>query len=484
MFEGEGSHDFYRDRICCGSHVYDTLEDALGCGLDYHRRGDLPAAAEVYDCILAAFPGCAEAGFYRALIHTSLAEHELAIGLYRQVMAAGPFPPALFYQMGMSWAGLGSLEQAADCFRDALREDPDHFEAWYNLGVVRQKAGEMEEAAAAYQRGLALCPDDFDLLFNLALVMRRLDRLKDAEELINRALSIEPDDCEAHYNLGLVYRDMGELAEAISSFGRSLEINPDFAVAINNLGILLVEIGAREQALKCFKRCIELDHRVPSARHMVAALTGETTPGPPREYVRSLFDHFSPAVEASLVKNLDYRTPSMLRSIFDRHADPRRPVENTLDLGCGTGLCGEVFRDLTRFLSGVDLSARMVEAAETKGCYDELQVDDLLDYLKSSPRRFDLLVAADVLVYLGELQPLFQEAAPRLIEGGYFLFSTELSEEEGVKLRQTGRYAHSTAYIKTCLERNGFSLVHCAPADIRRERGEWLKGCLHLVRKG
>lgn len=482
MFDGTQTHNSHRALLCCGALQFHSLEDALRAGLHFHRSGDPASAAGIYDCILADFPGCPEACYYRALVHASYAEHDQAIALYQKVMASGPFPLSLYYDMGISLFGLGALEQAAENFQQNLRHDAGHFESWYNLGLIQQKTGRLNEAFASYQRALELSPEDFDVLFNLALVMKRLGRAGDAVRYFSEALAIVPEDYEAHYNLGLAYKEMMDGENAIRSFCRSLEINPDYAVAVNNLGIVYMEVGALDKALPCFARCIELGHRVSAAQHMLAALSGETTKSPPPDYVRSLFDQFSTTFEESLVNNLGYKTPAMLRAIFDRHGMTKGAPGKTLDLGCGTGLCGEIFRDVSDFLAGIDLSPRMVELAADKGCYDELSVGDLIEYLQNANHEFDLVVAADVLVYLGELAPLFQETGQRLKARGYFLFSTE-SAEEDVKLRESGRYAHSTAYIQECLGQYSFRMVHHAQENIRKERGEWIRGCLYLVQK-
>lgn len=94
------------------------------------------------------------------------------------------------------------------------------------------------------------------------------------------------------------------------------------------------------------------------------------------------------------------------------------------DLGCGTGLMGPLLRPDCGRLVGVDLSAGMCDKARARGCYDSVHVCELVEWLQAlatgggdasscgggGGRGFDLLVAADVLVYIGDLQPLLAAA--------------------------------------------------------------------------
>ena len=59
-------------------------------------------------------------------------------------------------------------------------------------------------------------------------------------------------------------------------------------------------------------------------------------------------------------------------------------------------------------LAGVDLSAAMIAKARERGVDDRLVVGDARRCsIASRLASFDLIVAADALVYIGDLAPLF-----------------------------------------------------------------------------
>ena len=93
----------------------------------------------------------------------------------------------------------------------------------------------------------------------------------------------------------------------------------------------------------------------------------------------------------------------------------------------------------------------MIAKARERGVYDRLMVGDaaaMLDVV-GRPEALDLIVAADALVYIGDLAPLFAAVATALAPDGLFAFSVETCEGDGFKLEPTMRFAHSRPYVET-----------------------------------
>jgi len=157
-------------------------------------------------------------------------------------------------------------------------------------------------------------------------------------------------------------------------------------------------------------------------------------------------------------------------------------ASSTVDLGCGTGLCAPFLRPLSTRLAGVDLSDNMLAQARAAGLYDELACADIGDYLAAHPQAFDLAVAADVLVYFGELDTLFGQVRAALRSGGTFCFSTEALDQGEFMLLPSNRYAHALAYLERLAARHGFTVLEADNATVRSEQGAELKGHLLVLR--
>ncbi|MFO1248404.1 MAG: methyltransferase domain-containing protein [Alphaproteobacteria bacterium] len=190
-------------------------------------------------------------------------------------------------------------------------------------------------------------------------------------------------------------------------------------------------------------------------------------------YVRHLFDQFSADYDSRMIGQLSYAAPQIL---FDLAAMvmPGRKSLSVLDLGCGTGLAGATFRPLASRLDGVDLSPAMIEKARARGIYDNLIVGDLETALGTQEYQYDLILAADTLVYLGDLRPVF-DAAP-LAPDGYFLFTVEKAEGEGFELGPKRRWRHSEAYLRRLAESSGLAVAGFVAAAPRSEANQPVEG--------
>jgi len=193
-------------------------------------------------------------------------------------------------------------------------------------------------------------------------------------------------------------------------------------------------------------------------------------------YVRHLFDQFSADYDARMLGHLAYRAPRILREFAGLLGLGGTNRLAVLDLGCGTGLMGEAVKDWARRLDGVDLSPQMIEKARARGVYNELHVGDVCEWLEQTGRKYDLILAADTVVYFGDLAPLFPAICARLAEGGSFLFTTESKAGEGFELGPKRRWRHSENYLRAQAARARLDvsgLMVCTP---RTEAGEPVPG--------
>jgi len=201
---------------------------------------------------------------------------------------------------------------------------------------------------------------------------------------------------------------------------------------------------------------------------------------PPREYVARLFDSYAGYFDEHLVGGLNYQAPQLLHEAVTAAA-PAQPMD-ILDLGCGTGLCGMLFRPMARRLIGVDLSPGMLEKSRQRGVYDELIEDDAASALRNRPRSADLILAADVFIYVGALDNVFAAAAQALRPGGLLAFTIESLDSGDYVLRRTRRYAQSIAYVRRLAQGCRFTEVSMRPVVLRKDLGQPVEGLAIVLR--
>ena len=225
----------------------------------------------------------------------------------------------------------------------------------------------------------------------------------------------------------------------------------------------------------------ELSRAVPGELHLARARLGLKARRAPSIYIRRLFDSYAQRYDRHLFTELDYRVPNLLRDLVDGRVQDG--ALDIADLGCGTGALGPLFRRLARRLDGVDLSPAMLGHADARGVYDELVEGDLLAFLLERTGRYDLLLAADVLPYLGDPAPLLAAAGSALRPGGLLALSVEECEGRTFVLTRSGRFAHDSAGLGSLAATFGLKVVAARSATLRHEAGIPVRGALLLVQK-
>jgi predicted TPR repeat methyltransferase len=284
---------------------------------------------------------------------------------------------------------------------------------------------------------------------------------------------------------GLALRDQGDLDAALSVIVQAVEVAPAWPAARFAQAETLAALGCAADAAEAYRHYLQLDPADTMGASARLALLGHggTPQRLPDAYVRTLFDQYAQRYEDSLLGNLAYRGPALLRAAVDAVRPPSPKGDAVLDLGCGTGLAGVAFRDRAIWLEGIDLSPKMIAAADRKRVYDRLGVAEIVNFLAAPPRRYDLIVAADTLVYLGDLAPVLGRAAGALEAGGLLAFTLQKAERPPYVLGSDQRYSHAAPYVIEVATEAGFVVDDLRDASYRMERNEPVPGLLGVVRK-
>ncbi len=360
---------------------------------------------------------------------------------------------------------------------------PDAFIVHYNYGLLLLEKKAYKEALFSCEKAVELSPDSTDALFNYALCLKNCGNFSLTISTYKKILTLLPDDIDSLYNLACCYKDCGETEKAINSFEKVLTHTPANTSALNNLAYLHHKQGNLQTAQKLYERLISVNPNHTSATHMLASIRGDEVKVAPSEYVSEVFDTYSTHYEQSLVSELHYDVPNKMRAHFNAQVNEGELFEHGIDLGCGTGLAALAFGDLCQYLTGIDLSKKMLLEAEKKETYNTLIAMDIVEFLQKKETMYSLILASDVFTYLGDLQPLFQEISCSAAENGYFCFSTETTSAEDFKLRQTGRFAHSPSYILDLAEKTDWKVLLNTYENLRMEKNQWIKGAIYLLQK-
>ena len=469
-----------------------------------------------YREVLEGNPREPEALHWLGVLMIQAGRADQAVPLLEKACALRSNDSAYRHNLGQAYLDLARFDDAVNALRKALQLEPGRAEVQMAFGralLARKSHGDAEAAVVALRRAAELGMDGPQVHHYLAVALHSVGRLDESIQSSRTAIEKKADYADAHYQLAMVLRAKGELAEARQHLRKALEIAPGFARAWHAMGVMEAEAGrlaeaeslfcgamaitpaylapyeamaklmqltgrsaeaaevrqrqamaacgevkrtpAVEEAIAALEKKVELSPAAAQLQFLLAAHARVVPPSKvPADAVVGLFDRYADGFDDHLRNKLQYRVPEFIAQAVAA-TKPQQKLD-VLDLGCGTGICGELLRPFAATITGVDLSPKMIEKSRARGCYDRLEIGDIVDVMKRLARSFDLLVSADVLIYIGDLAPTFEAAAGSLRPGGRFVFSVEAGEGERYVLRPTRRYAHSADYVQKLAAMFGF----------------------------
>lgn len=507
-----------------------------------HRSGRLPEAARAYHEFLRTNPRHFEALSALGMIYFQVEQYDRAQYLIGEALRVDPYDATALCFRGLALIKIGRHDAAIECFDRAIAIKPDFIEAYTNRATAFSEMGRFEEALAAFDQVLAMEPNDPITWNNRGNALVSLQRLEDAMASYDTALAILPGFPEATanrrrvldalrgtnapfadtaYSKGVLLMHEGRFHDAVTAFDEALEVKPNFVDALSNRATALSEMKRFEEALLGFDQALAVDaeHAItwnnrantfaamkqfedavasydralqlspafqPAIDNRANALF-ELKRGKrcPPAYMRGLFDDFSSHYDEMMLEKLQYRAHLHLRQLADRVLPRLTPPWRILDLGCGTGLVGDAFKDLAAggLLDGLDIAPRMIDAARARDIYNELIVADLETELYAPGPSYELILAADTMIYLGDLAPTFFGVAKRLGPEGFYIFAVESTAEGEWQQTPANRFRHNVAYIKAEAERAGLVFVDAMECTLRNEAGTPVAGLAVALRK-
>ena len=402
---------------------------------------------------------------------------------FRASLKELPQRPSTVANLAVTLQRLGRPQDAVALLDETLGIHADDAALWSLRGAALEALDRPGDALASHERALALDPQRAADRFHAGRLMLRLGRTAQALAALEAVCAASPQSAEAHYRRGQALRALQRPDEALAAWDRALALDPTWAEAWADRGAWMQERGHAREAVRCFEQARAhgsdaalMDYQIAGLSSVAGLGQGSMPASAPRSYVQVLFDRYADDFDAHLVERLEYRAPQELAAGLARLA--RTHFRHALDLGCGTGLCAAPLGAFATRLDGVDLSAGMLERAQALGRYDRLEQADVVEHLASTPCRHDLVVAADLFIYVGRLEAVFAGVRRVLEPAGVFCFSVERLDDAlgDCALQASLRYAHSAAYLRRLAQDHGFKIAALEEHPLRHDERTPVRG--------
>lgn len=386
------------------------------------------------------------------------------------------------------------LQNSAKSYAAATKIDPFHWSSFANMGIILADVGEGSVSLELYEEGILAYQKAIDILTSKH---EKKSGATDPPENLREVVS------ELHYRTGLclvpfLFSPTNKGVDDYSKKQCSFSTEPKSPPITRSC----LELGAFQ-----FQTALQFhpQHEGASSALMIATADGTFGMSTDTRKVQNLFEDYAPTFEHSLVEELSYNGFHRMRRGFDRamvsegHSDKNFAL--VVDAGCGTGLAGEVFRNISQTLIGVDLSLAIINLAKHSRpeIYTEFKTGDITTILHQyaqQEKKISLLVAADTFIYFNDLNSLFAAMEAGLEEGGYAVFSLENASVENEnrlnqvkrdwrwQLTPSGRVAHRKEYVEETAKANSFETVLYEKLDnFREENGRGVRGHMFVLKK-
>jgi len=419
--------------------------------------------------------------------HTSKKYPEATL-IYRKILKDSPSHVDANCMLGTLFAEIGETDSALKFLLNADKLKGDAYLTKNNLGNVYKMIGEYEKAGGYYQQAIHLAPDNIQAYNNLAIIFKRQSQLGPAIELYQKALSLNPQFLEAHYNLGKLYSDKDDSANAFACFQRVVDINPQYAPVHNLLGDYYRAQQQHEKANAHYHRCLDLlETDLYGVQLKLAHFEkGELPSRSPDNLIVESYESKASNWDQDVNRaTMEFLGPQIIKSELDRlYPEANRPTGlNIVDLGCGTGLCGEYLKPLATSLDGVDLSPHMLKIATEKKLYNTLHCKEILNFLQENASRYDLITASGVIIFFGQLEKLHQLIFSQLNKNGIFIYTAYVSRASDITIRSNLHFSHSEKYLRECADQTSLKIEFLQEIIHEYDYGEAQKGFLVTLRK-
>ncbi len=458
-------------------------------GMSFDRQGKAESAVKAFATAVALSPE--NAGYWTnyGIALDRLGQSLQAVFCLERSVTLSPQSTDAWVLLGIIRRKLGDLAGAEAACRKAVELDPNLAFAWECLGLIKEAQVDYPSAIDCLNRRAKLAEVNAPLMLLLGKLNLLLARIDPACEALAKAVELEPASLDHRQMLRKAQFMQtllaGNLEQAIERLQTDCQkygacADTDLPTILKSAFSLFSAFGPQDAALRAGKKLLELQPDNKELEYLLKAVSGDTAlDRSPEKFVTDHFNDFASKFDSQLVGVLGYDIPKKLAAAI-RSAAPDRVFDSVLDAGCGTGLCGPLLRPVAQALHGIDLSDKMIEEAAKKGAYDHLEQAEIASFLERNPRRFNLVVAADVLIYIGDLRHFFEAASQAMLPSGMLAVSTERTTGATYQLRSSGRFAHSPEYVKRCAASAGFTELTHQETTIRLEGASRTPGDIYL----
>lgn len=267
------------------------------------------------------------------------------------------------------------------------------------------------------------------------------------------------DLLNTNIELGLYHFYKGNVSEAKFRFSLANIFFRNLPILQYNIGRCNFAAGNISKAYDNFLSILKMDTNHEEALYYVRKIKNpDSMDYVPDSVIQQYFDYTGEYFVEYWLVTKQYKGYEFVYILTKKFMNGKLSQLNILDLGCGTGICGQFLKmhGIGNYIIGVDISNRMLNIA--RGCfingtavYNELINMEIKAFLqKNQDLKCDVIILVEVLNYMGNFTPILELAGNLLNENGIIICSVRRKSGVGFEFVNEGDFfRHSEEYVES-----------------------------------
>ncbi len=304
-----------------------------------------------------------------------------------------------------------------------------------------------------------------------------IDLYEDMKILFKESREKIKDLITTNFNLGIYHFKQGNITDAIFRFKLVIYFRPTELMAYYYLAKCMIIKNNSEKAIDILKKSIESGYGSKESIYLLATLDRSQAHPEyiPLTIIENYFDNEALEFKKANTIEADHSNSKILFKICAEIIEKEnKSIINIIDLGCGNGVSSLYFKEKfpSSNISGIDLSQEMINLSKKLKIqqipvFDDLTKTEMMDFLNTTSKKFDLITASNSLHYQKDLTSILNLARKALSDGGIMAFSIEKSDSAKVDLNNSMKnYCFDRSIIETSIGNAKFNQLHISEHQI------------------
>lgn len=185
-------------------------------------------------------------------------EYEVALALFREILAANPTEVQAFIGIGDVYIDQEDYIGAEPYFARAAVIQPRNYSAQSGYGKVLYLLNRFVEAVRVFHTALTIDPEGIEANLGLGATYFQMDEPEHAMVFAEKAVQCAPSNGEARANLGMVYEAIDRNDEAIEQYDIAMELLDDAEEVMVRLTSILIKERRFQEAANTADALVKL----------------------------------------------------------------------------------------------------------------------------------------------------------------------------------------------------------------------------------